>query len=260
MPGRTKFEQGLNYTMRPQLPQNEGVQIRRPIIEKAKVSQRPLVPNMVAYGANTHNGLIRNYNEDRISIVLDLKKPGIQLNSSKQPKFQIQFFAIFDGHGGQGCAEFLRDNLHNFIASQQEFPNDLEAALRLGCRAGEKEFMKRNLTSVRDRSGSCAVILLVTPHKVYCANIGDSRAILSRDFGKIKQQITWDHKPGELGEKNRILKGGGKVYQSNANAMKLGPGPPILGPERVLPGRLSVSSSRSKDLNAPGLVRCLCRC
>ena len=55
---------------------------------------------MVAYGANTHNGLIRNYNEDRISIVLDLKKPGIQPNSAKQPAFKIQFFAIFDGHGG----------------------------------------------------------------------------------------------------------------------------------------------------------------
>ena len=51
-----------------------------------------------------------------------------------------------------------------------------------------------------------------------------------------------DHKPGEVGEKNRIIKAGGKVYQSNAmggNPMR--PGPPILGPERVLPGRLSVS-------------------
>ena len=61
----------------------------KPIVEKAKVSQKNLLPNMVAYGANTHNGLIRNYNEDRISIVLDLKKPGLQPNSSKQPKHQI---------------------------------------------------------------------------------------------------------------------------------------------------------------------------
>jgi len=59
----------------------------RPIIEKAKVSQKELAPNMVAYGANTHNGIVRNYNEDRISIVLDLKKPGLQPNSTKQPKF-----------------------------------------------------------------------------------------------------------------------------------------------------------------------------
>ena len=47
------------------------------------MSQRALLPNMVAYGANTHNGLVRNYNEDRISIVLDLKKPGIEPNSNK---------------------------------------------------------------------------------------------------------------------------------------------------------------------------------
>jgi len=106
----------------------------------------------------------------------------------------------------------LRDNLHNFIASQPEFPSDLETALKNGCRAGETEFMKRNLTTVRDRSGSCAVILLVTPHKVYCANVGDSRAIMSRNFGQQKTSISEDHKPSELKEKNRILAAGGKVY------------------------------------------------
>ena len=47
-------------------------------MEKAKVSAKPPGnPNqqLISYGANTHNGIIRNYNEDRISIVLDLKKP-----------------------------------------------------------------------------------------------------------------------------------------------------------------------------------------
>ena len=97
----------------------------RPILEKAKVSQRVQLPNFVAYGANTHNGIFRNYNEDRISIVLDLKKPGLKPNNPKQPVKKIQFFAIFDGHGGHGCAEFLRDNLHNIIASQPYFPDDL---------------------------------------------------------------------------------------------------------------------------------------
>jgi len=72
--------------------------------------------------------------------------------------------------------------------------------------------MKRNLATVRDRSGSCAVILLVTPYKVYCANVGDSRAILSRNFGQEKVSISNDHKPGEVDEKNRILAAGGKVY------------------------------------------------
>jgi len=94
---------------------------------------------------------------------------------------------------------------------------------------------------VRDRSGSCAVVLLVTPKKVYCANVGDSRAILSKNFGHVKESISFDHKPNEPDEKNRIIKAGGKVYQSNAMNPNLQGAQPILGPFRVFPGRLSVS-------------------
>jgi protein phosphatase 2C family protein 2/3 len=25
------------------------------------------------------------------------------------------FFGVFDGHGGASCADFLRDNLHQFV-------------------------------------------------------------------------------------------------------------------------------------------------
>ena len=58
----------------------------------------------MGYAANTHNGICRQYNEDRISIILDLKKYDNPSNK------KISFFAIFDGHGGVGCAEFLWDN------------------------------------------------------------------------------------------------------------------------------------------------------
>ena len=47
-------------------------------LEKAKISLKQSGGHfcqMLAYGANTHNGIIRSYNEDRISIVLDLKRP-----------------------------------------------------------------------------------------------------------------------------------------------------------------------------------------
>ena len=57
-------------------------------------------------------------------------------------------------------------------------------------------------------------------------------------------QITEDHKPSEVKEKNRILAAGGKVYQSNnVNNIK---GTNIVGPMRVLPGRLSVSELPTK--------------
>lgn len=32
---------------------------------------------IAAYAANTHQGIIRNYNEDRVSIILNMVKPGV---------------------------------------------------------------------------------------------------------------------------------------------------------------------------------------
>jgi protein phosphatase 2C family protein 2/3 len=50
------------------------MRIPLPIIQPAKVAFKPF-GNVISYAANTHNGISRSYNEDRISIVLDLKKP-----------------------------------------------------------------------------------------------------------------------------------------------------------------------------------------
>ena len=53
----------------------------------------------------------RNYNEDRVAIILNIMKP-----KSKEGKVanwpKCSFFGIYDGHGGSQCAEFLRDYLH----------------------------------------------------------------------------------------------------------------------------------------------------
>lgn len=99
--------------------------------------------------------------------------------------------------------------------------------------------MKRNINSVKDKSGSCAVVMLVTPFKIYIANVGDSRAIMSENFGHKATQITADHKPSEFSEKSRIIAAGGSVYQSSG--ILNNKGNTVIGPMRVLPGRLSVS-------------------
>jgi protein phosphatase 2C family protein 2/3 len=63
-----------------------------------------------AYGANTYQGLVRNYNEDRVSIILNILQPKNYKNVKPWPL--CSFFAVYDGHGGTACADFLRDNLH----------------------------------------------------------------------------------------------------------------------------------------------------
>jgi protein phosphatase 2C family protein 2/3 len=65
-----------------------------------------------AYAANTNQGLARNYNEDRVSIILNILKPANKAHIPDREWPRCSFFAIYDGHGGSKCADFLRDNLH----------------------------------------------------------------------------------------------------------------------------------------------------
>lgn len=64
---------------------------------------------VISYAANTHQGMVRNYNEDRVSIILNIIKPKNKV-CDYWPR--CSFFAVYDGHGGPGCADFLRDQLH----------------------------------------------------------------------------------------------------------------------------------------------------
>ena len=45
-----------------------------PKVQPSKISSKAQ-GFVLSYAANTHNGTSRNYNEDRISIILNIKKP-----------------------------------------------------------------------------------------------------------------------------------------------------------------------------------------
>ena len=64
---------------------------------------------VVSYAANTQLGMVRDYHEVRVSIMLKLSQPPRQI-LEVWPR--CSFFAIYDGHGGALCADFLRDQLH----------------------------------------------------------------------------------------------------------------------------------------------------
>lgn len=70
------------------------------------------------------------------------------------------------------------------------------------------------MTGQLDRSGTCAVCLLFIDQWCYVANVGDSRALMSAEFGTKLYGLSIDHRPTEEGETKRITENGGSIYQT----------------------------------------------
>ncbi len=195
-----------------------------------------------AYAANTSNGISRSYNEDRVSIIINMLEPQGYISSLPFPR--VSFFGIFDGHSGKKCAEFLRDNLHNYICSNSNFPFNIPLAIKEGFINADRDYLtKFNKIGNKfiDNSGSCALVLLVVENKIYVINLGDSRCLISMKNGQIQKDVTIDHKPNFPNEKARIYLNGGKIYRTKNNINNINDSTVSLGPFRVLPGKLSVS-------------------
>lgn len=196
------------------------------------------------FASKTDKGCIRNYNEDRICIIANVERPD-HIAEGLWPK--CSFFAIYDGHGGSSCPDFLKDNLHQYIFNNQYFPHSPKMALMKGFEQAEQAFRTMALQNPEevDISGSCAVVVLVVNDLCYIANLGDSRVVSSFYSGNRAKQLTIDMKPSEEAEQQRITKAGGKIYQSIFQQVNPTTKLSVVsyGPLRILPGRLNVCRS-----------------
>ena len=189
----------------------------------------PKLNNIIkGYAYNTSKGNIRNYNEDTITV------EKIQLK--KNDDF-FYFFGIYDGHGGNGCSLYLKENLHKFI---QEFS---ARGIKEAINESENLFLTKKAVdgnnNLFDSSGSCGIIAIIKNNQLIISNTGDSRIVIYKN-GKIFF-VTEDHKPNSEKEKERIKSAGGQIYQSPSIIPIYQNGKKINLPWRVLPGRLSVS-------------------
>jgi len=72
------------------------------------------------------------------------------------------FFGVYDGHGGTVCADFLRDNLHQYVIRDHNFPWNPREALRSGFEEAEKQFLAFAVKDKDkiDKSGACANVVM----------------------------------------------------------------------------------------------------
>ena len=206
---------------------------------------------IISYGVNTYKGVIRNYNEDRVTILINSLINKDEDNVKKKfHNLNISYFSIYDGHAGNKCCEFLKKFLHHYIFESDFFPLNPIKALEDGFNVCENKFMSliHSDNQFFDPSGSCAIVILIINDMCYIANLGDSRALYSCNDGKKFLQLSRDHKPNDPLEKIRIYKAGGSISKTLNNSPHFNTNNEMEGlertskiPFRINPGRLAVS-------------------
>ena len=130
------------------------------------------------------------------------------------------FLAVFDGHGGKGAAIYAEEHMIEVIENTDEWKSYLESADKTPEHCGRAlttaflrvDTMMRTFQSTtkgRDYSGCTSVTCMITPTHYICANAGDSRCVLGTNNTTIP--MSYDHKPDDKEEYDRIINAGGTV-------------------------------------------------
>ncbi|WVZ99768.1 hypothetical protein U9M48_045021 [Paspalum notatum var. saurae] len=130
------------------------------------------------------------------------------IKSSKIDDKHICLFGIFDGHGGSRAAEYLKEHLFDNLIRHPEFMTDTKLAISETYRRTDSEFLDTERNSHRDDGSTASTAVLVGNH-LYVANVGDSRAVISKAGKAIA--LSEDHKPNRSDERKRIESAGGIV-------------------------------------------------
>jgi len=124
-------------------------------------------------------------------------------------------FGVFDGHSGDQVSKFAKTHFTNALVQlesfkKQKFKKALEEAfLRIDELMLDPEFEKET-AEYREKTGCTAcVCLLVDNREIYCANAGDSRAVLSRNGSALA--LSKDHDVHNRKEELRVIRRGGII-------------------------------------------------
>jgi serine/threonine protein phosphatase PrpC len=213
--------------------------VKKTETKKAETSvkhQHAVVSQVRLFGGNTHNPVASSVflaqpNMCRHSAELESERFTTALASMQGWRRTMEdahvvelaldadasLFAVFDGHGGHDTALAAAANMADWIRRSPHFAEGrYSEALREAYIYGDSEVCAL-LDNVMQMSGSTAVTVIVTSTHAYCANVGDSRAVLCR--GTAAHDLSTDHKPNLAEEIRRVTKAGGVIQSGRVNGM-----------------------------------------
>ncbi|GMH28095.1 hypothetical protein Nepgr_029938 [Nepenthes gracilis] len=130
------------------------------------------------------------------------------LKISKIDGQTVSMFGIFDGHGGPRAAEYLKEHLFENLMNHPKFMTDTKLAISETYKQTDMDFLDAEKDTYRDDGSTASTAVLVGNH-LYVANVGDSRAVISKAGKAIP--LSEDHKPNRIDERKRIENAGGYV-------------------------------------------------
>ncbi|ESQ27295.1 hypothetical protein EUTSA_v10018975mg [Eutrema salsugineum] len=122
---------------------------------------------------------------------------------------ELGLFAIFDGHKGDEVAAYLQKHLFSNILNDGEFLVDPRRTIAKAYENTDQTILSDNSSDLGSGGSTAVTAILINGETLWIANVGDSRAIVSRR-GKAKQ-ISVDHDPDTDTERNLIESKGGFV-------------------------------------------------
>lgn len=122
----------------------------------------------------------------------------------------MALFAVFDGHGGAQCADYLSRHAASVLAkhlAKEDGSGDVSQCLEDAINELDEACIEHSA----DGSGSTGVIVLLDKRQrsLWVTNVGDSRCILLSSDGVT--QLSVEHKPTDPDERQRIMEAEGWV-------------------------------------------------
>ncbi len=131
------------------------------------------------------------------------------------------YFGVYDGHSGEYCAKYIHEQMPLVLKKHMELQlyqsGDICATMaqifQVAFREVDTAFHSQ-FKDVSTFSGSTVVVVLILGSKLFCANTGDSRAVLCKEGKAIDLSV--DHKASNPSEMKRIVEAGGDVKYGRA--------------------------------------------
>ncbi len=183
-----------------------------PAIE-AQVQNHSLQVSTCQVGVCSAQGRRDSMEDEHLSIAFQF------IRSHDTPPVPVVLFGIFDGHGGALASQYLKQNLQSVLTQilglfckDSLSDENIWNALKITFVRLHRDFLTEY---PKDRSGSTATVAIILNGKLWVANVGDSRTILTQPENG--SQLSEDAKPQDPYYKNGIEHRGGFVLTAGTS-------------------------------------------